>query len=67
VTDPKYPDIFVRLSGEDGNAFSIIARVRKALREAGIPASEIDVFTQEAQSGDYNNMIQTCMRWVEVE
>ena len=31
---PKY-DIEVQLSGEDGNAFAIMARVQKALRSAG--------------------------------
>lgn len=30
----KYPDVKVQLSGMDGNAFFIIVRVRKALRDA---------------------------------
>jgi len=61
---PKYPDIEVQLSGEDGNVFFIIGRVRKAMRRAGIPAAEIEVFTDEAKSGDYDNALQTCMKWV---
>ncbi len=66
-TDPRYPDITVQLSEEDGNAFSIIARVSKALRRAGIPAEEIALYKQESTSGDYDNVLVTAMRWVNVE
>jgi hypothetical protein len=62
----KYPDIDVQLSGEDGNAMSIIARVRKALRRADVPDEEINKFSEEAMSGDYDNVLQTAMRWVNV-
>ena len=63
---PKYPDIKVRLSGEDGNAFFIIGRVRKALKRAGVESAECDQFSNEAMSGDYDNVLQTCMKWVSV-
>lgn len=33
--EPLFPHVGVRLVGADGNAFAIIARVRKALRRAG--------------------------------
>jgi hypothetical protein len=66
MTNTKYPDIEVQLGGEDGNAMFIIARVRKALRRAGVSVAEIEAFTSEAQSGDYDNVIQTAMRWVSV-
>lgn len=62
----RYPDISVRLSGADGNAFSIIGTVRRALREAGVPAEEQYKFRDEATSGDYNKLLQTAMRWVDV-
>lgn len=61
---PKYPDIEVQLSDEDGNAFFIIGRVRKALRWADVPDEEIGLFTIECESGDYDHLLQTCMRWV---
>lgn len=64
-TDVKYPDVTVQLSGEDGNAFFIIARVTKALRRAGVPKDEIDLFAEEATAGDYDNVLQTVMRWVQ--
>lgn len=63
----KFPDITVKLSGQDGNAFMIIGRVTKALRRGGASQAEIDAFTDEAMSGDYDNVLQTVMRWVHWE
>lgn len=62
--DPKYPDVEVQLSGEDGNAYSIISRVSKAMRQARISADEIDDFVEEAMSGDYSHVLRTVMRTV---
>ena len=62
----KYPDIECRLTGGDGNAFAIIGGVKKALQRAGVPADEIAAFVEEATSGDYDNVLQTAMRWVDV-
>jgi hypothetical protein len=61
-----YPDIEVQLTGEDGNAFFIIGRVTKALRRAGVENDMIESFTNEAMSGDYDNVLTTSMRWVAV-
>jgi hypothetical protein len=66
MSDPKYPRIHVPLSGEDGNALSIIGRVGLAMRRAGVPRDEIDRFREEAMSGDYNNVLRTVMRTVSV-
>jgi len=65
--DCKYPDIVVQLTGEDGNAFAILGRVSQALRRGGVPKEERDKFFAEAQSGDYDNLLVTCMRWVNVQ
>jgi hypothetical protein len=35
-TQPRYPDIQVQLSGQDGNAFAILGRTAGALRRAGL-------------------------------
>lgn len=64
--DVKYPNIEVQLSGEDGNAFFIIGRVRKALRKGGATTAECDEFMDEAMSGDYSHVIGTCAKWVSV-
>ena len=63
----KYPDIEVQLSGIDGNAISIIGKVSSALKKGGIERSVVNEFADEAMSGDYNNVIQTCMKWVRVK
>lgn len=62
--DVKYPNVHVRLLGEDGNADSIIARTRRAMERGRIPAEEIESYTAEARSGDYNNVLTTTMKWV---
>ncbi|NLS76758.1 MAG: hypothetical protein GXY76_05795 [Chloroflexi bacterium] len=62
---PKFPQIKVKLVGEDGNAFAILGRVSKALRRGGIEKTEIDAFLQEAMSGDYDHLLWTVMEWVD--
>ena len=54
---PKYPDVIVKLSGEDGNSMSIIARTRVALRKAKVSNEEITAFTEDAMSGDYDHTL----------
>ena len=61
----KYPDVEVQLSGRDGNAMSIIGSVSGALRRA-VGNDAASEFVAEAMSGDYDNVIQTAMRWVDV-
>lgn len=63
----KYPNITVKLVGEDGNAFSIMGRVTKAMRRAGCTPEQIKEYTNEAMSGDYNHLLQVTMSYVEVE
>jgi hypothetical protein len=64
MSEPKYPDIDVQLSGEDGNAFLIIGSVAKALRRANVEDTEINAFREEAMSGNYDNVLRAAMRWV---
>ena len=61
----KY-DIKVELVGHDGNAFSIMGAVTKALQRAGISREEQDEYFREATAGDYNHLLATTMEWVEV-
>jgi hypothetical protein len=67
MNQPKYPDIRVELVGHDGNAFAIIGRVRQAMRRATVPAEDIDAFSKEATSSNYDHLLQTVMIWVDVE
>ena len=62
----KYPNIKVKLVGTDGNAFAILSKVRRALKQAKVETSEIESFTKQAMSGDYDNLLRTCLCWVDV-
>ena len=62
--DVKYPKIYVDLTTIDGNAFMIIGVVCKALRRGDVSVDEINSFTEEAMSGDYDHLLQTVMRTV---
>jgi hypothetical protein len=67
MTAPMHPEITVKLVGGDGNAFAIIGSVVRAMRAAKLPEDEIKQFRDEAMSGDYDRLLQTCIKWVEVE
>lgn len=64
---PKYPDVEVTLTGQDGNAFSIMGTVSKALRRHGVSKGEVDEYVDESMSGDYGNLLRTAMKWVTVQ
>lgn len=64
---PKYPNITVQLVGQDSNAFNILGICRRAMKQAALPQSEIEAFTQEATSSDYNHLLITCTEWFNVE
>ena len=67
TTEVKYPEIKARLTGRDGNAFSILGRVKKALKRGGVDEAEIKKFMAEATNGDYSHLLATCMKWVDVD
>ena len=56
----------LELVGKDGNAFSILARAQVAAKKAGWEPEAIALFLQEAQSGDYNHLLATCMKYFRV-
>jgi hypothetical protein len=62
----KYPEIQVQLTGNDGNAYSIMGAVSKALKRAEVPQIEIDQYINRSMSGDYDNLLQVAASWVQV-
>ena len=66
-SEPRFPQVEVRLVGEDGNAFSIMARTKRAMRRAGVTKEEISAYLAEAASGDYNHLLAVTMRTVAVD
>jgi len=63
---PRHPEVRVQLTGRDGNAFAILGAVQGALKKAGVDKAERDAFFAEATAGDYDHLLRTAMRWVEV-
>lgn len=61
-----YTDAVVQLIGKNGNAFSILGLVRHGIRFSNHPELE-EEFMREATSSNYDNLLQTCMRYVSVE
>jgi len=57
----------VKLIGLDGNAFSILGRVKLALKRAGADKEYIDQYLSEATLGDYDHLLAVSMGYVEVE
>ena len=66
ASNPRHPEITVQLTGQDGNAMMILGLVQRGMRRAGLTAEEMDEWRNEATSGDYDHLLQTCMRWVNV-
>jgi hypothetical protein len=62
----KYPNITIPLVGEDGNAFSILARCQTAMKRNGL-RDEIPTFHAEATAGDYGHLLRTVMTWFSIE
>lgn len=62
----KYPEIEVQLTGQDGNAFAVMGAVSRELRKAGVSKDEINEYTKQSMSGDYDNLLRTAMKWVTV-
>lgn len=64
---PIYDDVKVKLTGNDGNAFAVMATVKSALKKGGASQEEIEQYLAESMSGDYDNLLRTAMKWVHVE
>ena len=61
TTKPK-----LKLMGEDGNAFAILGRATKALKEAG-QEDEVEQFMEEATSGDHDHLLRVVMERFDVD
>lgn len=63
----KYPGITVNLIGESDNAFAILGKVTRALKRAKVSRNIIAEFQKEAMANDYDALLRTCIKWVNVE
>lgn len=71
----KYPNCTVELLGTTANSVAIFRKVRRELirylvNVEGVPRDKAEVigdeFQTEATSGDSDNVLATCFRWVDV-
>ena len=62
---PKF-NVEVQLTGNDGNAFAIMAAVKKAIVKAGATPEQVAQYLMDSMSGDYDNLLRVAMQWVEV-
>ena len=58
--DDKYS-----LIGVDGNAFAIMGYTARALKREGL-RDKVDEMHTRATSGDYNNLLCTCMEYIDM-
>lgn len=67
TTTPKYPNVIVEMDidGPDGNAFAIMGRVQAALKKAGATKEELNQYSMDSMSGDYENLLATADKWVD--
>ncbi|MBD3262048.1 MAG: DUF4375 domain-containing protein [Candidatus Altiarchaeales archaeon] len=61
---PKKPK--VKLTGTNGNAFAIMAKVSRALRQVGCSHDYIEDYRKEAMSGSYDNLLAVSCRYADV-
>jgi hypothetical protein len=63
---PRQPKPICKLIGTDGNVFSIIGRVRDALRKAGQEDRASEFVEKAFGAGSYDGVLQLCLEYVEV-
>ena len=54
----------LKLLGIDGNAFGILGKAKKIAEENDM---DWDAISKEAMDGDYNHLLQTMMKYFDVE
>ena len=56
----------LQLSGSDADAMAIIIAAQRAARTTNWTPEQIGAFRDIVKSGDYDNVLQTCMRYFDV-
>ena len=54
-----------QISGKDGNAFAIMSRVSKALKEKGVIEETIKNYKRNAMLKDYNHLVRESIKVLE--
>jgi hypothetical protein len=57
MTDVRFPEITVQLTGADDDYFAVLGRTVLALEQAGISKDVIDEYVAEAVKNGYANLL----------
>jgi len=63
----KYPDLNVKMVGEDGNVFAIIGRVSRALKRAGHREAANEFVEKAISSKSYDEVLCLVMEYVDID
>ena len=63
----KYPQVTIKLSYPHIYVFDPMEEAARAMRSAGISEKGIEKYIKEAERGDFNHLMRTIMRYVNVE
>lgn len=70
MNDIEIPDDLIKpeveLVGTDGNAFAVIGKVKRALKDEGNSDEVIQSYLDQATSGDYDHLLAVSASFTEV-
>lgn len=66
TSQPTYPDVHVRLSGTDGNAFMLIGKISGALRREVGPDAANQFAHDAMDQASYDDVLRLAMNTVNV-
>jgi hypothetical protein len=64
---PKYPQVQIQLSGQDGNIFGIIGRVTGAMKKAGLKTEAEELINEAFKCTSYDQTLKLIMSTVTVK
>jgi hypothetical protein len=66
MCEVRYPNVHVKLVGENGNALSILASVSSAMRKAGLSREQIKEYMDTAMASEHDRLLAETRRFVKV-
>lgn len=66
MPEPKFPNAYLQLTGEDSNVFAIMGRGSALLKGIDQPQEVIEAWRLALLSGTYEDALRTCMEWFDV-
>lgn len=65
MPEPKFPQLYLQLSGEDGNLGAIMARGSQLLKSNGL-GRFVMTWRASLLEGSYEDALRTCVEWFDV-